>query len=232
MEEKRILVTVDGEDNGEKKSWKCKFDLTDPNVWIQLVLVLLVLGLGTSTVVLATNQDNSHAPPPSPPSPPSPPPPPNTTPSLASLGCGEWSGTPSNLLTKSLAKTVDVEVGCAIRITDQTLIAINEYSIIAKNVNLQSNFEKKQAILKPKYKKVIDALAADGFSLNPLPGLTFNYDNSNINDIFNGITTSSESTIYYNNNRITISSGYTVYFQVFNTKYIIITWDIEYGNNS
>ena len=223
MEEKRILVTVDGEDNGEKKSWKCKFDLTDPNVWIQLVLVLLVLGLGTSTVVLATNQDNSHAPPPSPPSPP---PPPNTTPSLVGLGCGGWSATSSNLLTTNTKSYVGVAVGCAIRITDQTLIAINEYVSIAKSVDSLIYSIDNEVNLKSKYKKVIDALAAGGLSLQSLPGLTFNSDKYNMNDILNGVTTTSESTIYYNNNPITISSGYIVRFTFFNTKYIVITWDI------
>ena len=69
MEEKRILVTLGGrverlQDGEKKKSWRCKFDLNDPNVWIQLALVLMVIGLGTSTIFFAMNQETSTPPPP------------------------------------------------------------------------------------------------------------------------------------------------------------------------
>ena len=74
MDEKRILVTLGGrversQGDGKKSSWRCKFDWVDPNVWIQLALVMLVIGLGTSTIVLATNQESCPPPAPPPPAP-------------------------------------------------------------------------------------------------------------------------------------------------------------------
>ena len=83
MEEKRVLVTVGGRiersrDGEKKSSWWCKFDLNDPNVWIQLVLLLVVIGLGASTIVLATNQESPSPPPPNP---------------FNALNCDDWNKT-------------------------------------------------------------------------------------------------------------------------------------------
>ena len=165
-----LYGSVDRQEKGEKKSsWRCKFDPSDPNVWLQFVLVLLVLGFGTSTVVLATNQ---NTPPPSPPPPPPLQPPPPPPPAIDGILCSEWSAMQlAGWTVKTSNAMYDnmVPAYCVFPISDSTIAAMNEYTKFSEEavficyhpqntVNVQM-----YANLQAAYNQVTAAFAADGF---------------------------------------------------------------------
>ena len=110
--------------------------------------------------------------------------------------------------------------------------AINEYVSIANDVKSQTDSRKRfntdEAILKSAYKKVTDAFAAGGLSLQSLPGLTYKTVDADINDLFNdGIKVTSDTTIYYNDNPILIKQNYGLTITLMTTKYLLIGWYID-----
>ena len=230
MEEKRVLVTLGGRIEGPrddgKKSWRCKFDLTDPNVWIQLTLVLLVLGLGASTIVLATNQNSS----------PPPPPPPNTTLQatlqahpLDGLGCDHWDSPIlpgySTINYKTDGDLIPINM-CVFPISESTAQAVSAYlkftNSKAFNVQFNNGQPPSPSVISNAgilYAQVLTALETDGMRVEA-PPLTWQASANQLTDFFQA-TMGKQPTLYYNGKQLSRSEDQVFILSAVQSKYFM-----------